>query len=336
MFIMKRVRFWTALVGALAATILLLAGCGLTPTANVSPISTPAGNGTSTPAASATSTPEVTVPTQTPEIANLARQDLAQRLNTAADRITVASVAPVDWPDTSLGCPQPGQSYAQVITPGYQIELQVGGREYTYHSGGNRLVLCENGEPILNENPSTPDEMDPEEADLVDQAEEDLVNRIKVAPDSIVLQSVEPVDWPDSSLGCPQPGMNYLMVVTPGYLIKLEAGGKVYEYHTDTQHIVYCQNPKLPLPAEPGSEVDVETRLLDLAEVDLSQQLNIPVDQIQVVQVTAVEWPDASMGCPKAGKMYAQIITPGYQIILSAQGHEYDYHSSLRDVFLCK
>jgi hypothetical protein len=320
---MKRVRFGTTLFGLLAGAILILAGCGPTPTENVSPISTPTGEAT-------------TVPAQAQEITNLARQDLAERLNTAQDGIAVVEVTAVDWPDTSLGCPQPGKSYAEVITPGYQIVLRVGGREYTYHSGGNNLVLCESGEPILNEKPSAPEEMNPQETDLVDQAKEDLVSRIKVAPDSIVLQSVEPVNWPDSGLGCPQPGMKYLMVVTPGYLIKLEAGGKIYEYHTGPRHVVYCESPKRPLPADPGSEVDMETRLLDLAKADLAQQLNIPAGQIQVGQIVAVEWPDASMGCPKAGKMYAQVITPGYQIILSAQGNEYDYHSNLTDVFLCK
>jgi hypothetical protein len=130
--------------------------------------------------------------------------------------------------------------------------------------------------------------------------------------------------------------MNYLMVVTPGYLIKLEAGGRVYEYHTGTQDVVYCENPKPPLSAEPGREVDIEARLADQAKADLAQKLDIPVTQIEVIQVEAVDWPDASLGCPQPGQMYAQVITPGYQIILSVQGKEYDYRTNLSDVFLCK
>ena len=43
----------------------------------------------------------------------------------------------------------------------------------------------------------------------------------------------EQVDWNDSSLGCPAPGMGYLTVITPGYRVVLEANGERYEYHTD-------------------------------------------------------------------------------------------------------
>lgn len=49
----------------------------------------------------------------------------------------------------------------------------------------------------------------------------------------ITITSVEYVDWPDSSLGNPQPDMSYAQVITPGFKIVLEAGGQAYEYHAD-------------------------------------------------------------------------------------------------------
>jgi hypothetical protein len=325
---MIKVRFWSSLFGLVAGMVLILAACGPAPTEDTSPIGTPPGG--------ATGRTEATVPAEAEDITNLVRQDLAERLKEAQGNITIVDVRAVDWPDTSLGCPQPGKMYVQVLTPGYQIVLRVGGREYTYHTGGNNFVLCDSGEPVMGGDETGGEELDPEEALLVDQAKEDLIGRLKEPPDTITLQSIEPVQWPDSSLGCPQPGMSYLMVLTPGYRIKLEVGGKAYEYHTDQTHIVYCEKPKASLPAEPGREIDVEARLADLAKADLAQQLKIPVGQIEVARMEAVEWPDASLGCPKAGMMYAQVITPGYQIILSVQGKEYDYHTNLTDVFLCE
>ena len=44
-----------------------------------------------------------------------AKQDLMQRANVSADAITVVSAQPVEWRDTSLGCPIEGMMYAQVI-----------------------------------------------------------------------------------------------------------------------------------------------------------------------------------------------------------------------------
>lgn len=74
-----------------------------------------------------------------------AKEDLVQRLglSTVAD-VRLVSVEARDWPDTSLGCPQEGFMYAQVITPGFRIILEAGGERYEYHSDMNdAVVLCE-------------------------------------------------------------------------------------------------------------------------------------------------------------------------------------------------
>jgi hypothetical protein len=62
-----------------------------------------------------------------------------------------------------------------------------------------------------------------------------------VAIDDIELLGFERVEWSDSSLGCPQPGMFYAQVIVPGYLIRVDVQGATYEYHTDTSNqIVSC------------------------------------------------------------------------------------------------
>ena len=82
---------------------------------------------------------------------------------------------------------------------------------------------------------------DPGAAQLVAQARADLAQRLGLPADSFQLTRAEAVEWPDSSLGCPQPGFMYSQIVTAGYLIVLESNGKAYEYHADRQHVVYCE-----------------------------------------------------------------------------------------------
>jgi hypothetical protein len=73
----------------------------------------------------------------------LAKKDLAQQLSVAADQITVVSSVYMDWPDSSLGCPQPGFAYSQVITPGYRIVLEQAQKQYDYHTNlVKAVVLC--------------------------------------------------------------------------------------------------------------------------------------------------------------------------------------------------
>jgi hypothetical protein len=77
------------------------------------------------------------------EIVQTAIADLRGRL-TDVDidaEIEVVSVEEVDWPDGSIGCPQPGMVYTQAIVNGTKIVLRHADTEYSYHQGGRRSVF---------------------------------------------------------------------------------------------------------------------------------------------------------------------------------------------------
>ena len=70
-----------------------------------------------------------------------------------------------------------------------------------------------------------------------------LAEYLDIDPGDIIEKDVEVVEWPDANLGCPQPGMMYAQVITPGYKIVFEAGGIDYTYHTDMHgHVVLCED----------------------------------------------------------------------------------------------
>ncbi len=60
-----------------------------------------------------------------------------------------------------------------------------------------------------------------------------LATELKIDPLSIKLVEIQPVNWPDSCLGLAAPQEMCAMMITPGYLIKVEAGSTTYEFHTD-------------------------------------------------------------------------------------------------------
>lgn len=78
---------------------------------------------------------------------------------------------------------------------------------------------------------------------LIEQARQDLAQRLAISTNQIVLVEATEAEWSDSSLGCPQPDMLYLQVITPGFLILLDANGAQYEYHSNRDaYVVYCEN----------------------------------------------------------------------------------------------
>ena len=68
---------------------------------------------------------------------------------------------------------------------------------------------------------------------------------------------------------------------------------------------------------------------------DLRQRLRLAdASTITVASVQEIEWGDTSLGCPKEGMVYAQMITPGCAILLQAAGKSYEYHTDFTDRFV--
>lgn len=145
----------------LAPTVLavLLTACGGVADDAADPTSA-----SSEPTMNESSTPDVEPGLQ--GFVDQATGDLADRLDVEPASITVVSAEAVSWGDTSLGCPQPGMRYAQVVTDGTKIVLEHDGTEYAYHSGGDRS-------PFLCEEPQQPVKDSKSPAPTIDRTAED-------------------------------------------------------------------------------------------------------------------------------------------------------------------
>jgi hypothetical protein len=85
--------------------------------------------------------------TETPADAVLARitADLVER-GVDVGTVVVVSATTLVWPDGSLGCPEPGRSYAQQLVEGSRIVVEAAGRRYDYRtSASGALRLCSHG-----------------------------------------------------------------------------------------------------------------------------------------------------------------------------------------------
>ncbi|MGH3355895.1 MAG: hypothetical protein ACRDOJ_08345 [Nocardioidaceae bacterium] len=76
--------------------------------------------------------------------------------------------------------------------------------------------------------------------------------------------------------------------------------------------------------------------VVTVAVHDLARRLEIGTDEISVVSVEEVTWRDGSIGCPKPGMMYPQVLTDGSRVVLETGGQRYEYHAGgRRTAFLC-
>jgi len=76
-----------------------------------------------------------------------AMDDLAERFENPLDGVRILAAQQVTWPDASLGCPEPGFSYAQVLTEGIQLLLLYEREKFDYRIAGIHGQLCETARP---------------------------------------------------------------------------------------------------------------------------------------------------------------------------------------------
>lgn len=132
-----------ALAAALASVVVACSAAGdrATPAAPATATAAPAAR--PSPSATpvfATLTPE---PDVLPEGVARAITLLASASGASPQFIRLDSWDRTAWPDSSLGCPEPGKSYAQVVTPGWKIVLSAPDGQHEFHAdAGGRLVDC--------------------------------------------------------------------------------------------------------------------------------------------------------------------------------------------------
>ncbi len=154
--------------------------------------------------------------------------DLAKRLGIPESEIEVISASWEEMPIQDVECGQPEEKITlPAFVMGIEVVLMAQGKTYVYRGRGEMVKLCA-----------------PEE-----EPESLIIRKVREAfkdfpPEEVKIILVERVVWPDTSLGCPEPGMFYAQVLVPGYRIILEIGGKKVEVHTDLKGRVVVCSPK--------------------------------------------------------------------------------------------
>lgn len=112
------------------------------------------------------------------------------------------------------------------------------------------------GEFAKQKPPPTPVLIDEPTADVVDRAQNvripshirdrivaDVQSALNARTTDVLFNTAEQVEWPDGSLGCPQPGMEYTQAIVPGYRIEVAVHGEVMDYRASNDgFVVRCES----------------------------------------------------------------------------------------------
>lgn len=153
-----------------------------------------------------------------------------------------------------------------------------------------------------------------------------------------MVREATPAEWADTSLGCPEKGSVYQPVVTAGWRVILAVGDREHTVHVAGERAVRCPpgaSDREPPRAGETARSPVVLDLVQRAREDLAARFGEAAGRARLTGVHRTTWPDASLGCPRPGRVYAQVRTDGYRLELELDGRPYTYHSDERRVVAC-
>jgi hypothetical protein len=87
------------------------------------------------------------------------------------------------------------------------------------------------------------------------------------------------------------------------------------------------REPTAVPPVAGTPSITAETGTLIAA---IAADLGVPEQTVQAVTMEPRNWPDSSLGCPEPDKLYAQVVTPGYLVVVDVSGERIEYHTDER------
>lgn len=152
-----------------------------------------------------------------------------------------------------------------------------------------------------------------------------VAERLGIAVGDTRLWSVTPRAFADASLDCPEPGMAYAQVVTPGHVVLVEAEGRRFDVRVagDGGRICYPRKRPgarpAPAPGQAGAPA-AATGPAARARADLAALLGVPPDAVTVLESHPRGPREGLPGCGGAPE------APGETVItLTADGRTFQY-----------
>jgi hypothetical protein len=126
--------------------------------------------------------------------------------------------------------------------------------------------------------------------------------------------------------GQPSPTMMIDWIAQPNFWAK---GRVIVLYFGTNVGIISLLSEVLGEPITQRAMPETDYPAAVLAAIQkLSEAQGLSADEISVVSFQAVEWSDSCLGLGRADESCLQAITPGYLVILSAGGQEFEFHTN--------
>ena len=96
------------------------------------------------------------------------------------------------------------------------------------------------------------------------------------------------------------------------------------------------EDAQIKLGEEPADPEKDKAAAVARAKTYLGKKLGVAPEKLVLASAKPATWPDAALGCPEKDRMYAQVLTDGYKVILKLDGKKHEVHVSRSRAISCE
>ncbi len=152
----------------------------------------------------------------------------------------------------------------------------------------------------------------PVDIELPDGVIDSIAENLNIGVEQIEFKNAIKIDYPNDCLGLPSAEEVCAEMIVPGYQGIFAVGSAQYEFRSD----------------ESGGRLRIIPIALKAAQAELSKAFQIDINHIRWVGVERMEWKDSCLGLEQPGITCAEVITPGFRILLEAGGVFFVYRTN--------
>lgn len=139
-------------------------------------------------------------------------------------------------------------------------------------------------------------------------------------------ETVQPTETPLPSIGVNPQSYKEFIKTQEGIIFRYSDRGLDTGFETQEEPTAIPTLAITPIPTPRHDEVLHHAN--DAARTALAGQLQVSKRSMDVLYSEEVVWPNSSLGCPQNGVMYAEVMVPGFQIIVKYENDSYPVHTN--------
>jgi len=156
-------------------------------------------------------------------------------------------------------------------------------------------------------------------------AKKTLSEKFGVEESELEAISVEPIEWRGPGIRCHDSGEGPVVI---GHTVRLQVGVNTFEVRAANGEARICGFGRPNQNMKPGTiEPELEDEAKEAVE-DLAARVKTTPAKIEVLEAVSVVWRDSSIGCPRPGRDYLQVLTKGVRIRLRFGLNVFEYHGA--------